>query len=82
MEISQNSNQESNVTKNWKYHKIVIKNQMWQDCKISHNWYQESSLTKLQNITQLVSRIKFNKVAKYQKNLSLTTLRMLQKHQT
>ncbi len=65
--------------------------------EISQKCNQESNVTKLQNITQLVSRIKFNKiakyhkvgiknqinkVAKYQKNLSLTTLRMLQKHQT
>ena len=50
--------------------------------EISQKYDQESNVTKLQNITQLVSRIKSNKVAKYQKNLSLTTLWMLQKHQT
>jgi len=61
--------------------------------EISQKCNQESNVTKLQNITQLVSRIKFNKMAKYhkvgiknqinkvakyqKKNLSLTTLRML-----
>jgi len=36
--------------------------------EISQNSNQESSLPKLQNITQLVSRIKFNKIAKYHQN--------------
>jgi len=35
--------------------------------EISQKCNQESNVTKLQNITQLVSRIKFNKIAKYQK---------------
>jgi len=38
MKTSQNSNHESNLTKTKKrnYHKIVIKNQTWQNSKISH----------------------------------------------
>jgi len=28
MELSQNSNQKSNLTNKWKHHKIVIKNQI------------------------------------------------------
>ena len=51
MEISQNSNQESNLTR--------------RKMEISQNSNQESNLTRLQNITQLVSRIKFKKIAKY-----------------
>jgi len=35
--------------------------------EISQNSNQESNVTKLRNITQLVSRIKFNKMAKYRK---------------
>jgi len=30
MELSQNSNQESILTNKWEYHKIVIKNQIYQ----------------------------------------------------
>jgi len=63
-----------------KYPKIGIKNQTKHNCKISQNWYQESNLTKLQNITQLVSRIKFNKIAKYHTIQVLTTLKILHKN--
>jgi len=49
---------------------------------ISQNSNQESNVTKLQNILQISIKNQINKVAKYQKNLSLITLRMLQKHQT
>jgi len=31
MELSQNSNRESILTRKWKYHKIVIKNQIQQE---------------------------------------------------
>jgi len=52
MELSQDSNQESNLTNKWKYHKIVIKNQIWQTNGILRNCNQKSSLITLQNITQ------------------------------
>jgi len=51
-----------------KYHKIGIKTLTKQDCKVSHNWYQESNLTRLQNITKLVPKIKFNKKMEISQN--------------
>jgi len=45
-----------------KYHKIGIKNQTKQDCKISQNWYQESNLTRLQNNAPKQKKIKPAKI--------------------
>ena len=47
--------------------------------EISQNSNQESNVTKLQNITRLVSRIKFNKIANItqkQKRISLAKIKM------
>jgi len=50
---SQNRNQKSNLTRKWKYHKIVIKNQKSRKWKYHQNCNQESNLTKMRNITKL-----------------------------